>query len=113
MTEQAVWIYVTAPDETVARHLAVTLVEERLAACANILGPISSVYWWDGKVNCEAEIAIFFKTMGSSVAALSERAQALHPYECPCIIALPICGGNPDFLRWIATEISPAAKPSP
>ncbi|MBR9970544.1 divalent-cation tolerance protein CutA [Magnetospirillum sulfuroxidans] len=112
MTDQARLIYLTAPDRATAEGLARTIVGERLAACANILGPITSVYWWDGKINEEGEIALLFKTMASNVPALTDRIRQMHPYECPCIVALPLEGGNPDFLAWIAAEIRPATIPT-
>ena len=113
MSDQARLIYVTAPDRATADDLARTIVGERLAACANILGPITSVYWWDGKINEEGEIALIFKTMASNLPALSRRISQLHPYQCPCIVALAIDGGHPAFLDWIAAEIRPAATPTP
>lgn len=113
MSGQPVMVYVTAPDLECARQLAQAAVSERLAACANILGAISSVYWWDGKVNNDDEIALIFKTLDVNIDALRQRLAALHPYECPCIVAVPISGGNPAFLDWIAAEAKPAATPSP
>ena len=97
-------IYVTAPDHDTALSLARLAVSERLAACANVLGPITSIYWWDGKLNEDAEVALVLKTRADLVAALTERLCAAHPYDCPCVVALPIDGGNPAFLAWIAAE---------
>ncbi len=98
------WVYVTAPNEAEARRIARNVVEERLAACANLLGAIESVYWWDGKV-CEGEeVALVLKTTGERTAELVDRIKQLHSYECPCIVCLPIAAGNPGFLKWIADE---------
>lgn len=97
-------IYVTAPNREAAMALARTLVGERLAACANVLGPITSMYWWDGKLNEDDEVALVLKTRAELVDALTARVRALHPYDCPCVVALPIDGGNPAFLAWIAAE---------
>ncbi|MCR6632177.1 MAG: divalent-cation tolerance protein CutA [Magnetospirillum sp.] len=104
MSADARLIYVTAPNRDEALKLARLLVGERLAACANVLDPITSVYWWDGKVNEEPEVALVLKTTEGQVAALTERLRAAHPYDCPCVVSLPITGGNPDFLAWIAAE---------
>ncbi|KAF0224678.1 MAG: hypothetical protein FD176_860 [Rhodospirillaceae bacterium] len=104
MREQARMVYVTAPSHDVALALAEAVVGERLAACANILGAITSVYWWDGKLNRDGEVAMVLKTMATHIPALTERIRQLHPYECPCIVAIPIDGGNPDFITWIAAE---------
>lgn len=113
MTDQPTMVYVTAPDAAVAQDLARAMVERRLAACANILGPVTSVYWWDGKVNTEGEVALIFKTMASLVEELTQALRQRHPYDCPCVAALPIQGGNPAFLAWIAAETRPASTPSP
>lgn len=97
-------IYVTAPDRDRALGLARTLVEERLAACANVLGAITSVYWWEGKLNQDDEVALVLKTTNPLVEALTARVKELHPYDCPCVVALPIEAGNAAFLDWIRTE---------
>ena len=107
MSEQAQMVYVTAPGHDVAVALAEAVIGERLAACANILGAITSVYWWDGKLNREGEVAMILKTTAAHIPALTARIRQLHPYECPCIVAIPIEGGNPDFLAWIAAETIP------
>jgi periplasmic divalent cation tolerance protein len=102
-----VWCYVTAKDARQADRLAAALVRERLAACANILGGIQSVYRWKGRVERGREVALILKTRRTLVPALTERIRKLHTYECPCVIALPVLGGNPDFLAWLAAETEP------
>lgn len=104
MEDEPRLVYVTAPGRDEALAIARLVVTERLAACANLLGPITSVYWWDGRVNQEDEVALVLKTRQSLVEALTARIRQIHPYQCPCVVALPIVGGNPDFLAWIATE---------
>lgn len=104
MSDDARLIYITAPSHDEAMTLAETLVGERLAACANVLGPMTSVYWWDGKLNRDAEVALVLKTRADLVEALTARVKQVHPYECPCVVALPITGGNPAFLNWINAE---------
>jgi len=104
MSEETRLVYVTAPSHDEALRLGRVAVEERLAACANVLGPITSVYWWEGKVNEDGEVALLLKTRAAFVEALTERLRELHSYQCPCVVALPIDGGNPAFLSWIATE---------
>lgn len=111
MSENAVLVYVTAPDSETAAALAKSMVENRLAACANILGPITSVYWWDGRINTEGEVGMILKTRENLVSELTKALCLAHPYDCPCVVALPISGGNPDFLAWIAAETRPASKP--
>lgn len=97
-------VYVTAPTRDVALSLARAVVGERLAACANVLPGVTSVYWWDGKVNEDPEAVLVAKTRAELVEPLVERIRALHPYDCPCVVALPIEAGNPAFLDWIAAE---------
>ncbi|OJX81172.1 divalent-cation tolerance protein CutA [Magnetospirillum sp. 64-120] len=111
MSENAVLVYVTAPDAETAARLAKAMVESRLAACANILGPITSVYWWGGKVNTEGEVALILKTTQGLEPQLTQALRQAHPYDCPCVVALPISAGNPDFLAWIAAETKPASTP--
>lgn len=99
-----VMIYVTCQNEGEARKIASAVVSERLAACANILGPIGSLYWWEGTVQESAEVPLILKTKRNLVERLIERVKALHGYTVPCVVALPIERGNPDFLRWIESE---------
>jgi periplasmic divalent cation tolerance protein len=102
-------VYITTPDPDTARAIARALVEERLAACANILGPISSIYRWEGKVHEEGEVALIAKTGADRVEALIARAKALHPYQVPCIVAWPIAAGYQPYLDWISAEMKPAS----
>jgi periplasmic divalent cation tolerance protein len=97
-------LYVTAASEEEAAKLGRALVEEHLAACANVLGAIRSIYWWQGKLEEGAEAALILKTRADLVEKATERLKALHSYSLPCVIALPILGGNPDFLAWIGAE---------
>jgi periplasmic divalent cation tolerance protein len=98
------FVYLTAANKTEAALIARTVVEERLAACANMLGDIKSIYWWEGKVCEGAEVALILKTSSNRKAELIDRIKQLHSYECPCITCLPINDGNPDFLKWIQQE---------
>lgn len=98
------WLYVTASNASEAETIARTLVEERLVACANMLGAMRSFYWWDGKVQDDGEVALVLKTRRDLVDAATQRIKALHSYDCPCVVALDIDGGNVDFLKWIANE---------
>jgi periplasmic divalent cation tolerance protein len=102
------FVYVTAADEAEAELIARTVVAERLAACANLLGTIKSVYWWDGKVCEGGEVALVLKTSKDRKTVLVDRIKELHSYDCPAIACLPIADGNPDFLKWIEAETSPS-----
>lgn len=97
-------LYVTAKDEAEAKTIARTVVQERLAACANILGAIQSIYQWKGDVCEDQEVGLILKTTEVRKHELIARVRALHAYETPCIVCLPITDGNPDFLNWLAAE---------
>lgn len=99
-------VYMTAASAEEARLIGTALVEERLAACANVIDGVTSVYRWEGKVVCSDEAVLIAKTREELVPALTERVKALHSYTCPCVVAFPIAGGNGDFLDWIAAETS-------
>ena len=93
-------IYITAGDEDEARRIGRTLVEEKLAACVNIL-PIKSIYRWEGNIQEEDEVAMFVKTKAELADKVIGRVKELHAYEVPCIVTLPIEKGYPDYLKWI------------
>jgi len=94
----------TAPSRAVARRIAKALVAERLAACVNVLGPMESIYRWKGAVEQAREVALIAKTRQGRLAALTARVAELHPYEVPCVVALPIRGGHRAFLSWVREE---------
>jgi periplasmic divalent cation tolerance protein len=100
----ALLVYLTASGPAEAEAIGRRLVEKRLAACVNILGPIRSLYWWEGKIQDEAETAFIAKTRDDLVEALIAEVKAAHSYQVPCVVALPIVAGAPDFLAWIAAE---------
>lgn len=95
----------TLPDRDAANRLGRRLVEERLAACAQMVGPVSSVYWWQGEVETAGEWYCHLKTTAERVPALITRIRELHPYETPEIIALPVTEGNAAYLQWIADSV--------
>ena len=104
MDEEFCEVVVTGPDAEWLAGYTRTLVEERLAACGHTIGAIRSVYRWDGAVQDETEARVALHTRRSLVPAIVERTAELHPYEVPCVIALPLLGGNPAYLRWIEAE---------
>ena len=99
-------IYVTVPSLAEAKQMAEAVVTEHLAACANIFDGITSIFEWEGKLCHENEVVLILKTSADRVDELTARIKALHSYDCPCIIALPVESGNPDFLRWISEQCS-------
>lgn len=100
-------VYVTAPSLAEAESLARLAVEGRLAACANILPGMRSLYWWQGALESAEEVVLLLKTTEALVPALTKALTEAHSYDCPCVVALPIAQGNPDFLRWIEAETAP------
>jgi len=94
-------IYVTTPTREEAGKIAETVVTEKLAACANIFDRVTSIFHWNGKLCRENETVLILKTTGKRAEELSARIKQLHSYDCPCIVALPIEGGNPRFLNWV------------
>ncbi len=100
----ASWIYITTSSPEEAEAIGSAMVEARLAACANILPGITSMYWWEGKVQRDVETAMILKTRTALVERLIDEVKKLHSYDCPCVIALPIQAGNPAFLEWIEKE---------
>jgi periplasmic divalent cation tolerance protein len=97
-------IYITTSSTEEALRIGRDVVALRLAACANVLPGVTSVFRWQGEVQEDGETALILKTRSELVEALTKRVKELHSYDCPCVVALPITGGNPDFLRWIAEE---------
>ena len=94
-------VYTTVGSEEEAVLIARTVVEEKLAACANIIPSIRSIYRWQGKVEDESESLIFIKTRSDSVEALIARIKELHTYDVPDIIAIPIEKGYQPYLDWV------------
>lgn len=99
-------ILVTAPDVETAGRLVRTLVEERLAACGNIVPGLRSIYRWQDEVHDEAEVLIVLKTVEARVAAVIERVPQLHPYDVPEVLVLPVEAGSGAYLEWVRQESS-------
>ncbi len=105
MTDSIV-IFVTAGSEAEAEKIARALVEEQLAACVNILSPIRSIYRWQGQVADDREWLLLIKTRAERFAAVESRVKALHSYQVPEVIALPIVTGAEGYLRWLRESVS-------
>jgi periplasmic divalent cation tolerance protein len=102
-----VLVYITASSRAEARKLGQTLLRERLVACINLLGPVESHYWWQGKLESAGEWLLLAKTRGALAKAVLKRVKALHSYQTPCVVMLPLKEGNPGFLKWLAAETQP------
>ncbi len=97
-------ILVTAPDMEVGARIARALVEEKLAACVNLVPGVRSIYRWQGRIEDEAEVLLVVKTRADRTGALAERVLALHPYELPEVVALAAVGGSAGYLDWVLQE---------
>jgi periplasmic divalent cation tolerance protein len=104
----AVIVLTTLGADTDASSLARTLVEEYLAACVNVLPPMSSTYRWKGAVEQEREQQLVIKTTAARLAALEARLRDLHPYELPEFLVLTVAAGSDAYLRWVAESTTPA-----
>jgi periplasmic divalent cation tolerance protein len=103
-SDDFVVVFVTVPNQEVAASMARTLVEEKLVACVNTLPGIRSIYAWQGKICDDAELLCVLKTRRALFPALRARVVALHPYEVPEVIAVPIVAGHAPYLAWLRDE---------
>lgn len=97
----------TVGDRNTAEQLAQTLIQARLVACVNILGPMTSLYRWHEEIQRDTEYLLLMKTAAETEAALMTRLQELHPYEVPEILVLPIAAAAPSYLAWLAASLDP------
>lgn len=97
----------TADSQEHASELARSVVESRLAACAQVVGPINSTYWWEGRVDTSAEWLVLFKTAATKSDELVDHIKQHHTYDVPEIIVTPVTGGNPEYLAWVDEETRP------
>jgi periplasmic divalent cation tolerance protein len=102
--EPVMVVLVTAPSREVADTLVRTVVEERLAACGNIVTGLTSIYRWEGKVEQVEEVLIILKTVQSAAGRLTGRVEDLHPYDVPEVLALPVAAGLEAYVRWVAAN---------
>ena len=107
---QAMWVYVTASSRHEALSIGRAVVGERLAACANILDGMTSIYWWERSLQEEGEASLILKTRSDLIDRLTARIRELHSYACPCVVAMPISAGNPGYLDWIFQETAIPAE---
>ncbi|MBD3320133.1 MAG: divalent cation tolerance protein CutA [Chitinivibrionales bacterium] len=103
-TTQVCMVYITAGNYDEARVIGKALVEEHLAACANILENMKSLYFWENALQDDSEAVLIVKTQTRLIDKMTQRITALHSYDVPCVVALPIVGGNPEYIRWVCDE---------
>lgn len=111
VADDFVVVFVTVPNQDVAATLAKTLVEEKLVACVNILPGVRSIYAWQGKICDDAELLCVLKTRRSLFSTLRDRVVALHPYQVPEVVGLPLVAGSAPYLAWLRQETREAAPP--
>ena len=105
--EETLLVLTNLPDADTAKAVARLLVEQRLAACVNILAPCTSVYRWQEQIESAAEVPMLIKTTLLRYPALQATLTEAHPYELPEIIAVPLEAGLPGYLAWVASETTP------
>jgi len=100
----AVMVYITAGNREEAEKVGKALIEAKLAACVNIIDNMQSMFWWKGQVEKDSETVLLVKTRVGLVGRLNDKVAAVHSYDTPCVVAVPIIDGNPEFLQWIRDE---------
>lgn len=98
-------IYIITSSEEESLLIGKKVVEERLAACSNIIPSIKSFYWWDAKLEEDSESVLILKTTSKNVDNIIKRVKEIHSYENPCIISLPIITGSEEYLGWLKSEV--------
>ncbi|WP_197319467.1 divalent-cation tolerance protein CutA [Saccharomonospora sp. NB11] len=104
MISEHLVVSTTTDSEAAARELAAGAVEARLGACAQIVGPITSVYRWDGRINTDTEWRVEVKTAADRVEALVDHLKRKHSYDVPEVVVTPIVSGSEDYLAWVVAE---------
>lgn len=99
-------VLVTAPSLEEAKNIAKGLLEEKLAACVNVVNGVESFYWWEGKIENSAEVLLVVKTVTSRIRKIQEWVQSHHSYTVPEIIALPILQGSRPYLDWVKDSLT-------
>jgi periplasmic divalent cation tolerance protein len=100
----AILAYITVPNRSEALRIGKALLEGRLAACINVLDGMRSAYWWQGRIEEADECVLLAKASESRQDAIIAKVKELHGYSVPCIVFMPIAGGNPEYLEWIRKE---------
>lgn len=105
MSNEYIFIYVTIPDEIVAKNICKGLIEKKIATCVNIMSKSQAFYMWEGKIEESYEYIMIIKTLAVKFTEVEKFILTLHPYKCPCIVALSIVDGHQNFLNWIKEGI--------
>ena len=109
MTDEPVTVLVTGPTGETMRRLAETVVEDRLAACVNLVDGVTSIYRWEGQLQADSEVLAIMKTTRDRLPSLQLRVHDLHPYDVPEFIAVPIIDGSAAYLDWVFRSVCDAS----
>ena len=102
--DQNVVVLITAGTDGEARQIAGALLEQRKAACVNIVPAVTSLFWWEGRIDSGQESLLIVKSKASLFDEIVSLVKEIHSYDVPEVIALPVMGGNPDYLNWLGEE---------
>jgi periplasmic divalent cation tolerance protein len=106
MKEKMIVVLSTCPDEATAARLARCLIDEELAACVSRVPGVRSTYRWEGRIQEDGEVLLVIKTIEPILGTLTARIAALHPYEVPEVIAIPVAGGSERYLDWVGQSVA-------
>ncbi len=104
--EKIYLVYVTTPGQKEAEEIGRAVVSKRLAACANVVPGICSIYWWEESLQHDQEAVLILKTKETRLDALEKAIKETHTYKCPCIVAIPIHRANAEYAAWVERETS-------
>jgi len=105
MSDAYILVLVTTSSKQEAEKISQTLLEQKLIACANIVGPVSSHFYWQGKIDCAEEFLVLMKSRVDLFDVVAERVKALHSYEVPEVLALPVLKASAAYLSWLAETL--------
>ncbi|MEG3225200.1 MAG: divalent-cation tolerance protein CutA [Methanobacteriales archaeon Met13] len=98
-------IYVTTSGEDESEKIAKKLLEEKLAACANIIPNMKSLFWWDGEIEEDTESILILKTRSNYLDTIKKRVKDIHSYDVPCVLEIPIKNGSEEYLKWLEESL--------
>jgi periplasmic divalent cation tolerance protein len=107
VTDDICEVVITAADAEWLAEFTRDLVRDRLAACGQNFSPIRSIYRWDGEIQDDQEVRVALHTRTALVPAIVERTNQKHPYDVPCVLALPVIAANPEYADWVRAETTP------
>lgn len=103
---QIIFAYITTKNKSEAKKIGKVLLQEKLAACVNIFDNMSSMYWWEGKIEEANETVLIAKTTKKLFPKLSKKVKSIHSYSVPCILQIPVTDGNPEYINWLKGNLT-------